>query len=160
MKDRLLVSAIKLLACVAVLITWAGDLAFGAVPRPEVLVVSPNNAHDYMTIGAAIDSIPVGAKRPVIIWIHPGIYHERLIIPANKPPITLIGQNPDNTIIEYSLIAYNKGPNGKPLGMWNTAAVWVKQNRFAAANISFVNDGGQGGGGIHPLEWPGVGHAD
>ncbi len=141
----------KIITCAAVVAIWAGGAAMASPRLPKVLVVSPNNPHDYMTIGAAIAAIPSGQKRPVLIRVQPGIYHERIIIPANKPPITLMGQNPVDTMIEYSRIAYDKGTNGKPLGMWNTASVWVKQNHFAAEDISFVNDGGQGGPGYTRL---------
>lgn len=135
----------------AMIALLSAGLVMAAPPAYKVLVVSPNNPRDYMTIEAAISAVPPHAKRPVVIFVRPGIYHERLIIPADKPPIALIGQNPANTIIEVSLIAYNKGPDGKPLGMWRTPTAWIRQKNFAAANISFVNDGGQGGPGYTRL---------
>jgi polygalacturonase/pectin methylesterase-like acyl-CoA thioesterase len=141
----------RILLVTALMFAASGGTAIAAQHRYKSLVVSPNNPHDYMTIQAAISAIPSGGKSPVIILVRPGIYHERLVIPADKPPITLVGQNPANTMIEYSLIAYDKGPNGRALGMWRTATVWVRQNNFAAENISFVNDGGQGGPGYTRL---------
>jgi len=121
--------------------------AIGAGAPAKVLVVAPNMRGDIGTIQQAIDSIKVNSRTPVTILVHPGIYHERINIPANLPPISLIGEDPANTIIAYSLIAYDKGSNGKPIGMWNTATARIRENNFSAMNITFVNDGGQGGAG-------------
>ena len=139
---------------VLLLIVAMALAAMGAVPSviaaataDRVLVVAPNIPGDIGTIQSAINSITPDSKTPVTILIHPGIYHERIDIPADLPPVTLVGESPVNTIIEYSLIAYDKAADGKPLGMWKTATVWVKENNFSAINITFANDGGQGGAG-------------
>jgi pectin methylesterase-like acyl-CoA thioesterase len=134
-----------LMACGAAL--FCALPATSAATPDKVLVVAPNTPGDIGTIQAAINAIPVNSKTPVTILIKPGIYHERLNIPANLPPVTLVGGNPSNTIVEYSLIAYDKGADGKPIGMWNTATAWVKENDFSAINITFANYGGQGGKG-------------
>ncbi len=138
-----------MLPIIAVVSLMIGGLpaARAAAAATHVLVVAPNIPGDIGTIQSAIDSIKAGSKTPVTILIHPGIYHERISIPANLPPVTLVGENPTNTIIEYSLIAYDKGPDGKPLGMWKTATAWVRENNLSAINITFANDGGQGGAG-------------
>ncbi len=135
------------IAAIVAITLPAVPAAMGSGVPARVLVVSPNTPGDLGTIQSAINAVTPNSKTPVTILIHPGIYHEQITIPADLPPITLLGENPANTIIEYSLIAYDKGDNGKPLGMWKTATAWIKENNFSAINISFANDGGQGGKG-------------
>ncbi len=135
------------IAALAAVMLAAVSGAVGAGVPARVLVVAPNIPGDIGTIQQAMDSIKVNSKTPVTILVHPGIYHERINIPANLPPVSLIGDNPANTIIAYSLIAYDKGSDGKPIGMWNTATARIRENNFSAMNITFVNDGGQGGKG-------------
>ena len=133
------------IAALSAVMLGAVSGAFGAGVPTKVLEVAPNIPGDIGTIQQAIDSVKVNSKTPVTILVRPGIYHERINIPANLPPISLIGENPANTIIAYSLIAYDKGSDGKPIGMWNTATARIRENNFSAMNITFVNDGGQGG---------------
>ena len=135
------------IAAAAAVMLLAVSGAVGAAVPAKVLVVAPNNPGDMGTIQQAIDSVKAASKTPVTILVRPGIYHERINIPANLPPISLVGEDPANTIIAYSLIAYDKAPDGKPLGMWNTSTARIRENNFSAINITFVNDGGQGGQG-------------
>ena len=113
-----------------------------------MLVVSPDKSHgQFTTLTAAIKAIPSHSKIPVTILIRPGIYHEHIVFPENEPPITLLGEDPNNTILVDSLIAYDKGPNGKPIGTFSTQSTWVQDNHFSAANITFANDAGISGNG-------------
>ena len=114
----------------------------------KVLVVSPHKERGRFTpIAAAIAAIPPRSGAPVTILVRPGIYHQRLIIPRHLPPITLLGTAARDTIIVYSLIAHDKGPNGREIGTFGTASAWIRSNRFSAAHISFVNDAGLSGNG-------------
>jgi len=119
-----------------------------AVAAAKTIVVSPDKSYgQFTTVMAAISSIKPHSKTPVTILIRPGIYHEHIVIPRGEPPITLLGEDPDNTILVYSLIAYDKGPNGKPIGTFSTQSTWVQDNHFSAANITFANDSGISGNG-------------
>jgi len=119
-----------------------------AAASPRIIVVSPDRAQSHIhTINAAIRSIAAGSKRPVVIMVRPGIYHQRVVIPPHEPPIALVGTNPADTILIDSRIAYQKGKNGKPIGTFRTATVWVRSNNFSAANITFVNGRGISGNG-------------
>ena len=78
-------------------------LALPSFASAQTFIVSPDKSHgQFTTVMAAIDSIPRHSKAPVTILIRPGIYHEHIVIPENEPPITLLGENPNNTILGYS----------------------------------------------------------
>ena len=118
------------------------------VAAAKTIIVSPDKSHgQFTTVMAAIASINQHSKAPVTILVRPGIYHEHIIIPKHEPPITLLGEDPNNTILVDSLIAYDKGPSGKPIGTFSTQSVWVQDNHFSAANITFANDAGISGNG-------------
>ena len=137
----------------------AGAQALRGPPANTVLlIVSPNQRGALHTIGAAIAralaisrSRTRSAARPIEIFIKPGIYHERLCIPANAPPMELIGENPANTIVAAARIAYDKNVRQQPVGMWRTATLRVESDNFSAINITFANFGGQGGPGYNRL---------
>ncbi len=132
------------LACLMALI---GPPGFAA---GKELIVSADKSHgQFTTLTAAIKSIPSHSKTPVTILIRPGIYHEHVVFPKHEPPITLLGEDPNNTILVDSLIAYDKGPNGKPIGTFSTQSTWVQDNHFSAANITFANDAGISGNGYN-----------
>lgn len=77
------------------------------------IVVDINGPADFNTIQKAIDSIPQENNKRVVISIKPGFYKQRVIIPKNKPFITLRGSDPCNTIISYNLNAQMMRPDGE-----------------------------------------------
>ncbi|PPS05181.1 hypothetical protein GOBAR_AA15464 [Gossypium barbadense] len=52
-----------------------------------------------LRIQDAIDAVPSNNKKVVFILVNPGIYNERIVVPADKPFITLSGSKPNNTVI-------------------------------------------------------------
>ncbi len=120
-----------------------------AAPTVELIVSPHRQKGRFTTVSAAIAAIPKNSKSPVTIVIRPGIYHEHLIIPRHLPPLTLRGTNARDTVLVYSLIAHDKGPDGRELGTFGTASVWVRANNFSAAHITFANDAGLSGNGYN-----------
>lgn len=64
-------------------------------------VVAQDGSGDYLTIQEAVNSVLVYQEQRSIIKIMPGIYREKLVIPAAWCNISLIGDDPTNTIISY-----------------------------------------------------------
>src|SRR5262249_19086164 len=60
----------------------------GGEARP--LVVATDGTGDFTTVQAAVDAVSAGNSHPVTIRIKPGIYHERITIPRNKPHIAFV----------------------------------------------------------------------
>ena len=57
----------------------------------------------FPTIQAALDSVPADNRNPVLLYIHAGVYRERLTI--TSPYITLAGDGPGKTVIVQSYSA-------------------------------------------------------
>lgn len=127
----------------------AGFHLIAAAPY-RTIIVSPDRSQSHIhSINAALASIPAHSRRPVVLVIRPGIYHQRIVVPPHLPPVTFLGANPADTIVVDSRIAYQKGKNGKPIGTFRTASTWVRSNRFSAVNITFANDIGISGNGYN-----------
>nr|KJB59795.1 hypothetical protein B456_009G272800 [Gossypium raimondii] len=57
---------------------------------------------DYEKIQDTIDVVPSDNREVVFILVEPGIYNEKIVVPADKPFITLSGSKPNGTIITGS----------------------------------------------------------
>lgn len=110
------------------------------------ITVSAAGDADYSRLQAAIDGLPEHAGEPVTIRIKPGVYEEKIIIPAGAPPILLLGEDAERTIITWSDNAHTLGPDGEPLGTFRTGTLNVLSEQFTAENVTIRNASGPGTG--------------
>ncbi|KAJ8425963.1 hypothetical protein Cgig2_033892 [Carnegiea gigantea] len=104
------------------------------------LSVSKNLATgDFTSIQDAIDSLPDINLVRVVIKVNAGIYTEKVNIPPLKSFISIEGEGADDTIVQWGDTADTIGPNGKPLGTFNSATFAVNSPYFMAKNITFKN---------------------
>ncbi|KAK3013185.1 hypothetical protein RJ639_007904 [Escallonia herrerae] len=106
----------------------------------RVIVVDQSGKGDSVTVKGAIDMVPPFNTQRVKIYILPGIYREKVIVPASKPYISFIG-NPDRTaetVITWNDKASDKVPGGE-LGTCGSATVSVESDYFCARGITFEN---------------------
>lgn len=94
---------------------------------------------DYISVQAAVDAVPDNNMVNVVIHIRPGLYIEKVVVPALKPYITFEGAGREVTMIEWHDRACDPGPDGEQLRTYRTASVTVLANYFSARNISFKN---------------------
>jgi pectinesterase len=122
-----------------------------AMPRAEpeaetrTIRVDPTGAGDYPTLQQAIDSVRSNNRQPTIIQLAPGVYEERVAIPREKPLITLVGEDPQTTIITWHWNASAIGPDGYMVGTGGAYTVEVNADDFTAENITFRNTAGRTG---------------
>ncbi|MBA0566344.1 hypothetical protein Golob_011173, partial [Gossypium lobatum] len=64
--------------------------------------VDQSGKGDHEKIQDAIDAVPSDNKEVVFILVEPGIYNEKIVVPADKPFITLSGSKPNGTVITGS----------------------------------------------------------
>ncbi|KAH1064960.1 hypothetical protein J1N35_029947 [Gossypium stocksii] len=64
-----------------------------------VIRVDPSGKGDYKKIQDAIDAVPSNNKQPFFILVKPGIYNEKIIVPRDKPFITVSGSKTNSTVI-------------------------------------------------------------
>jgi pectinesterase len=96
----------------------------------------------FPTIQNAIDHAPEAPDGGrVIIRITPGVYHERVWIPENRPRLTFIGlgKTPEETVISSGHFAKDSG------GTFFTETVEVNGEGFQADNVTFENTAGKVG---------------
>lgn len=66
-----------------------------------LLRVDSSGKGDYQKIQDAINAVPSNNSELVFIWVKPGIYTEKIVVPVDKPFITLSGTNAMETIITW-----------------------------------------------------------
>jgi pectinesterase len=108
----------------------------------EQVIVAADGNGDYTRIQDAVDRVPSDNAEPVVIHIRNGIYNEKLHI--EKPYITLIGEDPELTVIVYGDYARKTFPNGEPYHTFNSYSVLIGTHDFTAANLTFQNSAGPG----------------
>ncbi len=112
----------------------------GRARRVVRVVVAPNGSGNFTAIQEAVDHAPVEGSGRLIIEIQPGVYHERVIIPQDRPRVTLVGlgKRPQDTVITYNMSAKAAG------GTFFSSTVEINGVAFHARNVTFENSYGPG----------------
>ncbi len=102
-----------------------------------MITVSKDGNGDFASITEALKNAVPGNK----IFIKNGIYYERPEVTTDN--ITILGENPDTTIIEYDNYALMPHPDGK-LGTFRSYTFLVNADNFICRNITIANTAGFG----------------
>ncbi|KAK3424819.1 hypothetical protein EUGRSUZ_F01581 [Eucalyptus grandis] len=65
----------------------------------RLILVDPSGKGNFRKIQDAIDAVPSNNSELVFIRVEPGTYREKLVVPADKPFITLSGKKASSTIV-------------------------------------------------------------
>lgn len=120
-------------------------------PWPVSLTVAQDGSGDYKTIQEAVNAVRDLSQVQVIIYIKPGIYKEKLIIPSWKKKITLLGEDPLTTIITNNDYSGKDNPGGKDMlgrdkfSTYTSYTVLVQGEDFRAENLTIQNTSGRVG---------------
>lgn len=118
----------------------------GAAGEPRVITVSAEGYGDHRTVQAAVDAaVALGGGGRVVIRVAPGTYDQRIRIARAAPPIALVGEDAERTVLTGALTARMIGPDGREIGTFGTATVYVDSDDFTAEGITFENTAGEGG---------------
>ncbi len=104
---------------------------------PKSFTVAKDGSGDFKTIQEAVNAVRDWSEVQVPIYIKKGIYREKLVIPAQKSRISLIGEDKMQTVITYDDYS---GKNG--INTYTSYTVLVQGNDFIAANLTFENAAG------------------
>lgn len=99
-----------------------------AEENATVVKVRTDGSGDFKTITEAINSVPAGNTRRVVIWIGEGVYKEKLKIDRNKPFVTLYG-SPNN------MPKLTFDGDAAKYGTVYSATLIVESDYFTAANL-------------------------
>jgi pectinesterase len=128
------------LALVAVLFLASTTVSFADI---HLTVGTPEQGGQYATVQAAIDAVPANNTQRHVIDVKPGTYMARVIVPSNKPFITLRGEDPFTT-----KLTFNTPANAQPANNRNYASTVVEAKDFIAENLTFENSYGTGGAAL------------
>ncbi|PAN43778.1 hypothetical protein PAHAL_8G262600 [Panicum hallii] len=104
-------------------------------------VVDPSGGGDYATIKAALDDIPAGNTKRVVLNLKPGVvYREKLFLNSSKPFVTFLSDPSSPATIVWNDTAATTGEDGKPLGTVGSTSVAVESDYFVARGVVFKND--------------------
>lgn len=104
------------------------------------MVVALDGTGDYTSLQAAINAVESNNDRTTVIYIKRGIYDtEKLIVPADKKNVTLVGESRDETIISYHIYDCIGGLNNKCPA--EDVALWTGDNISTSATLTILGDG-------------------
>ncbi|KAM0923528.1 hypothetical protein ACQ4PT_005470 [Festuca glaucescens] len=103
-------------------------------------VVDPKGSGDYKTINAALEAIPEGNTRRVILDLKPGEYREKVFLNLSKPYVTFKSDPLNPAIIAWSDTAATVGKDGKPVGTVGSTTCAIEADYFVAYGVVFKND--------------------
>lgn len=129
--------------------------ASAGVPKADI-VVALDGSGQYKSIQEAINAVPDNSTKRTIMLIKNGTYStEKLIVPASKINLTILGESREKTIVSYHLYdckseaSENKCP-AESWALWKdnkelirtSATLTVLANNFIAENLTVSNTAG------------------
>lgn len=108
------------------------------------VVVSADGKGDFKTVQEAVDAVPPGQRLLHLIRIKPGTYKELVNVPAGKGPVKFLGEDAATTVLSFNNSAKTLNNEGKEIGTFRSASVFIEADDFSAENVTFENTYGQG----------------
>ncbi|MFD2354420.1 pectinesterase family protein [Nonomuraea ferruginea] len=124
------------------MIIAAAAPAAAAPPPRSVIVVAADGSGDHTTVQDAVDAVPSGNARPVTVLVREGTYKQQVVIPADKPHITLAGDtdDPAKVVLTFDAAATIQRPDGSgPYGTSGSASYVISAPDFTARDLTFEN---------------------
>lgn len=107
-------------------------------------VVAKDGSGDFFTIQEAINAVPDFRKeKRTTILVRKGNYKEKLIVPASKLNISLIGEN--GAVLTNDDYAQKKNYFGENMSTSGSSTCYIYAPDFYAENITFENSAGRVG---------------
>ena len=113
--------------------------AAGPAANAAAITVAADGSGDFTTVQGAVDFVPVNNPQRVVITVKKGTYVEQVYVGANRPLVTVRGEDRAQSIITY--------PNNNNLnGSTRTRGVFtIGANDFNLETITIFNSTPQGG---------------
>jgi pectinesterase len=132
--------------------TLSSNYANAQDPKyPSTITVSKDGGANYKTIQEAVNSVRDLGEKEVNIYVKKGTYKEKLIIPSWKIRISIIGENPENTIITFDDYSGKPNPAGKDqfgnpkFSTYTSFTVLIQGNDIHLENLTIINSAGRVG---------------
>jgi len=118
------------------------ESAWGSGVSRMDFVVAKDGSGDFSTVQDAINAVPDFRKTRTTIFIKEGVYKEKLILPASKCMVSLIGESAEKTLLTNDDFASKKNSFDEEMGTSGSASFYVFGEDFYAENITFENSSG------------------
>jgi len=102
----------------------------------RIIRVRGDGTGDFRTVTEAVNSIPSGNNRRVVVWIGMGEYREKVTVDRSKPFLTFYGERNESDTHTMPIITYHA--TALRYGTVDSATVAVDSDYFVAVNIAFV----------------------
>jgi len=145
---RKILSGLSLIAALSLVLFFPAS----AQEKPPVIqfTVAQDGSGNYKTVQEAVNAVRDHMQYRVFIYVKPGTYHEKLVVPSAKKNIAIIGASKENTIIT------NADYSGKPYpgkdwagntkySTYTSFTVLVLGNDCVLENLTIENSSGQVG---------------
>lgn len=113
------------------------------------IVVDQNGTADYTSIQQAVYSVRDHYEAPVKIFIKNGIYREKVVIPAWKRHIHLVGESADSTVIVFDDYSGKERSDAfrslERVNTYNSYTLLVQANDVLLKNLTIENAAGSVG---------------
>ncbi len=110
--------------------------------KPDAIVAADGSGN-FKTVQEAVNSTPADKQKLYLIHIKPGVYKEKITIPAGTTPIKLEGEEAVKTILTFDDCADTLEAGGQKIGTFRSASVSISARNFFAENITFENSHGK-----------------
>src|SRR5215207_2433934 len=104
------------------------------------LTVAADGSGDFATVQGAVDFVPAGNAKRVVIFVKKGTYTEIVYVGSNKPFVTVRGEDRGLSVIQYA-----NNNNFNPTSTTHRAMFGVDAADFTLENITLRNTTPQGG---------------
>ncbi len=103
-----------------------------------MITVARDGSGDFTSVNEAVEN----ASKGDVIHVKNGVYKERVEILTDG--ITIIGEDENNTVIEYDRYAKMRSTDGEKLGTFRSYTMLVNADNFVCKNITVANTAGFG----------------
>lgn len=104
-------------------------------------VVAKDGSGDFLSVQEAINAVPDFRKNVrTTILVKRGVYKEKIVIPASKINLSLIGEN--GSVLSYDDYADKLNCFGEKTGTSGSASCYIYAPDFYAENLTFENTSG------------------
>ncbi len=124
--------------CLYCLIVIFCDTLVDAQPNVPDLVVAADGSGNFTSLQEAVMTIRDYKPTRTTIYVKNGIYREKVVIPANKCDITIIGQSADSTILTW-----NDHAKINNMGTFKTYTLQILGSGIRLENLTIENNAEQ-----------------
>jgi pectinesterase len=142
LKSRKMIRKFSLLPLFIILILSAKAQTLESRLAPWInIVVSQDGTGTTTTVQQAIDMIPDHNTERKIIFIRNGIYKEKILVPATKTHITLIGESAEGVVLIWDDFS-GRVVKGDTITTSTSYSFAVDAHDFTSMNLTFENAAG------------------